>query len=102
MVDPGEEPRVAAARELEEETGYRAGHLEPIGEVHPNPALFSNRMTFWLATGLERVAEAPHGDEDEELEVLLVPLDDIPRRIREGEITHSLPICAFYFLQQAR
>ena len=53
LVDPGEDHRTAAARELEEETGYRAGKLERLGEVFPNPALFNNSMSFWLATELE-------------------------------------------------
>jgi hypothetical protein len=35
-------------------------------------------------------------DDKEDIEVLLRPLDDIPRMIREGEITHSLILAAFY------
>ena len=45
MVDAGETPADAAARELMEETGYRAERLEPIGCVNPNPAL------YWYALG---------------------------------------------------
>src|SRR5690349_16614812 len=43
MVDDGEAPADAALRELEEETGYRPRELVPLGSIHPNPALQSNR-----------------------------------------------------------
>ena len=57
MVDPGEEPAAAAARELLEETGYRAGDVVSLGRVSPNPALFDNRVHTFLATACTRVAE---------------------------------------------
>ena len=102
LIDPGEDHRTAAARELEEETGYRAGRIEHIGGVHPNPALLTNHMSFWLATELERVSEVPLGDGEEELEVLTVPLESIPDMARSGEISHALAICAFYYLELAK
>ena len=40
VIDKGEEPETAARRELEEETGYKAGKLTKLGFVNPNPALF--------------------------------------------------------------
>src|SRR4030043_2150070 len=42
LVDPGDTPEKAAARELLEETGYQAEELMKIGSVNPNPALFNN------------------------------------------------------------
>src|SRR5512139_3939776 len=73
IVDPGESPAVAAARELLEETGYGGGDVVPIGALNPNPALFSNRVhTFW-ARGVRRLAPiANHGAEETSVE--LVPL----------------------------
>ena len=89
--------RDAAARELEEETGYRARDVRQLGEVSPNPAVFANRCGTFLATGLERVGQPQQGI-DEDLAVELVPLADVPRRIRAGEIHHALVIAAFYLL----
>lgn len=89
--------RDAAARELEEETGYRAAELRQLGEVSPNPAVFANRCGTFLATGLARVGR-PQQDVDEDLTVELVPLADVPRLIRSGEIHHALVIAAFYLL----
>ena len=52
VIDAGEEPEQAARRELEEETGYKAGKLIKLGSVNPNPALFSNHVHFYLAEEL--------------------------------------------------
>lgn len=99
LVEPGESHRETARRELEEETGYRARAIERLGIVHPNPALFDNRMSYWVARDLERVHDEPPGDGREELEVVEVPLAEIPRLARHGEISHALALCAFYFLE---
>lgn len=57
VIDPGETPEEAAARELREETGYIAGKLTKLGSVNPNPALFTNHMHFFLAEDLKAVGE---------------------------------------------
>lgn len=99
LVENGETHQETARRELEEETGYRAGTIERLGSVHPNPALFDNRMSYWVARDLEQIHSEPQGDGREELELVEVPLADIPRLAREGEITHALALCAFFFLR---
>jgi len=97
MVDPGETPIEAGARELLEETGYAAPQLLPLGHVHPNPALFDNACHTFLAEGTVQVADMqPQGSEDIGLE--LHALADIPRLIRSGVITHALVIAAFHWL----
>lgn len=101
MIDPGETARVAAERELLEETGYRAARWNELGAVDPNPAFLTNRCTTFLAEGLERMGE-PGGDGEEELEVELVPLGGIAGRIVAGEIRHALVIAAFYFYEHHR
>ena len=100
MVDEGD-PRAAAARELEEETGYRARRLEILGALHPNPAFLNNRLSTFLATDLERVGE-PAGDGGEEIELETAALADIPAMIGAGQITHALVVAAFYLLLQRR
>ena len=95
VVDPGETPIVAAARELREETGYRAATLRSLGEVTPNPAILANRCATFLATGLELVGEA-QDDLEEEILVELVPRAELPRLVRTGEIHHALVVAALY------
>lgn len=98
-VDPGERPETTAARELEEETGYRAAELVEIGRVDPNPAFLSNRCWTYLALGC-RSAGTMHLDPSEEIEVSLAPFGDFARLIDEGAITHSLVIAAHDHLQR--
>jgi 8-oxo-dGTP pyrophosphatase MutT (NUDIX family) len=97
IVDAGETARAAAARELFEETGYRAAALRQLGEVTPNPAILANRCATFLASGLA-CAGVPQSGLEEELAVELVPLADVPRRVRAGEIHHALVVAAFYLL----
>jgi 8-oxo-dGTP pyrophosphatase MutT (NUDIX family) len=95
VVDPGEDAGAAAARELLEETGYRAARLEPLGTVHPNPAILANRCSTFLATGLTRLGD-PTGDGEEQIEVVVVPASGLDDLVARGEITHSLVIAAFH------
>ena len=95
MLETGEDAAVAAARELEEETGYVPAEVRPLGWVHPNPALQGNRCHHFLALGCRRV----HGGRQDAGEDILVELRDraeIPDLIRSGEITHSLVVAAFH------
>jgi len=97
MVDPGESPAAAAARELREETGYAAPAVELLGAVEPNPALHPNRCHTFLAEPARRVgAIANEGQED--TRVVLVPRADLPRLVRDGSITHALVVAAFHWL----
>jgi 8-oxo-dGTP pyrophosphatase MutT (NUDIX family) len=96
IVDPGETPAEAAARELLEETGYRAERVEAIGSVNPNPALFENRCHTFLASGAVRVAEIQN-TQLEETSVELVPMVEIPDQLRRGRIDHALVVAALYW-----
>ena len=95
LVDPGEAPAEAAARELLEETGYRAGSVLPVGAVNPNPALFGNRVHTFVAPGVEKVGEI-RNDAMEETVVELVPVAQIPSLVRAGRIDHALVLAGLY------
>lgn len=97
MCDPGESPATAAARELREETGRRAGRIVELGWVHPNPALQGNRCYSYLARDLTRVGD-PEPDPDEEFELVTVPLRDVAGLIADGSISHALVVAAFRLL----
>jgi ADP-ribose pyrophosphatase len=95
IVEKNDSPEEAALRELREETGYSNSKLIRLGTVHPNPAFLNNRCYSFLARDVVKSGEQAQ-DEREDIEVLVKPLRDIPRLIREGAITHSLVLAAFY------
>ena len=72
----GEAPDVAARRELEEETGYRAAHWRNLGEFFSSPGMVSESFTLLRATGLTRVGEGG-GVGGEDIIVHRVPLSGI-------------------------
>jgi ADP-ribose pyrophosphatase len=101
LVEPGEDPARAAARELEEETGYRAGSLTRLGRVSPNPALMTNWCTIFLAEDLTRVGDQAL-DELEELDVVQVSATDLGQRVGTGELVNSLSLVSLFLYQRHR
>ncbi len=97
MVDAGESPREAAARELLEETGYESSEIIFLGKTRPNPAIQNNWIHTFLARGVERKGE-PRNDGTEHTVVRRAPLERIPALISEGKITHSLVVVGFHWL----
>ena len=96
MVDPGESPGAAAAREMLEETGYHSDDVRPIGVVNPNPALFSNRCHTFVASDVRPIAEIANTGR-EQTAVELVAVQDVPHRLMSGEIEHALVVAALYW-----
>ncbi len=78
----GEDPTEAAARELEEETGYRAGRIEVLGEFHSSPGMVSESFTLLRAHDLVRVGPGG-GTEGEAITVHRVPRKTLPAFIVE-------------------
>lgn len=76
--DAGESLVDAAARELEEETGYRADNVEDLGEFFSSPGMTSERFSIVRATGLTQTGEPEEG-----ITLHRVPLAELPRFIRE-------------------
>ena len=95
LVEENDTPEQAAARELGEETGYQTPEMLLLGSVYPNPAIQDNLCYTFLARDVF-LAGGQQQDEKEDIEVLLRPLTEIPRLIKEGGITHALVLAAFY------
>jgi ADP-ribose pyrophosphatase len=89
LLEAGEDPGTAGARELLEETGYAGEPPRVLGAVWPNPALLSMRITTIIVLNARRIAE-PHLDPSEELAIELVPVDQIPALIKTGQIDHAV------------
>lgn len=97
-MDPGEEPLAAARRELAEETGYSASNWEFICSYFSAPGFTDEKMFLYLATGLEAGETDP--DEDEEIEVLWMPLAEACRAIFDGRIEDSKSIIGLQWASQ--
>ena len=97
-LEPGEDPAVCAARELADETGYRAGRLAPLLAINPSPGILSELLTVYLATDLAK--GEPHREPGEEIENVLVPVAEVLELIRTGGITDAKTVAAILFWQR--
>jgi len=84
-LEKGESPEECAARELIEETGYKAGSLKPLGRCYLSPGYCTEVMHFFLATNLAKVSQQEM-DEDEVIKIVRIKFDDAVKMILKGEI----------------
>lgn len=97
-IEPGDTPDQTAARELEEEIGYRARELRRIGEFNVAPGYCEERLFVYLATGLE--ASRQKLDDDEEIEVVRMPFSEALARVHSGEIDDAKSIITLLLAAQ--
>lgn len=97
LLEPREDPRETARRELKEETGYSATSLDPLLFLHPAPGFSDEKMYVYLATGLE--AGDQNLDEGEFVDVHPCPSGQVLEMINSGQITDGKTIAAllYYF-----
>lgn len=99
-LDPGETIQACAARELEEETGFRAAEWARAGLIHPVIGYATEIIEVWLARGLH--AGTRNLDEGEFLDIFSASLEELDAWLREGRLTDSKTISGMYWLQQWR
>ena len=98
-----EDPDLAAPRELEEETGYRAGSLRRLTSFWTAPGFATELMHLYLATDLRPADDNRIGpDEDERLELEHVPVGVALAAIDRGEVADAKSILALLWLDRLR
>ncbi len=93
IVDPGEDSKEAACRELQEETGYTSQNWKYLGAVEPNSAIHNNLCHHWLAEDAHQTKELDL-DEGEDIIVDTLTIDEIRLEMQTGLFRHSLAISA--------
>lgn len=91
-LNPNEPTIDAAARELEEETGYKCGSIEKLITIRTTVAFCNEKIDIYLATNLKRTCQ--HLDEDEYVNVELYTVEELEQMIYEGVIEDSKTIAA--------
>ena len=87
MIEEGENEEEGAIRELEEETGFRAGKMKKLREVYPAIGYSNEKVTIFLAKNLIKTHR--HLDETEDIKVIKIPITEIKEMLDNGKIKTS-------------
>jgi ADP-ribose pyrophosphatase len=93
-MEQGETPEHCANRELEEETGYKSKDLQKIMEFFSVPGYSTEKIYVYLAKSL--IKSEMHTEEDERIELEILPIQNALEKIRSGEIHDAKSISALY------
>jgi ADP-ribose pyrophosphatase len=100
-LEPNEDPKAAAIRELSEETGYVAHHIEKVYGFFTSPGFANERLSVYYASHLSEGAS--HPDEDEFLELISVDRTEVQRMMDSGEIEDAKTLVALlWWFQRSR
>ena len=95
-LEPGEAPEVCARRELLEETGVSAGHIEPLTTIWTTPGFTDEAIHLFVASDLKAGTAAREADEF--LEVVPTPLTRVLEMIQSGQVRDGKTLVAILFL----
>ncbi|MGB0996969.1 MAG: NUDIX hydrolase [Pseudomonadales bacterium] len=93
MVDPGEDSKTAAARELLEETGFASDNWSYLGAVEPNPAFHNHLCHHWLAQDVYQAQTQDLGD-GESIALEFMSQEQVRSAVVSGELKHALALSA--------
>jgi len=94
-LEEGEDPAECAIRELAEETGYRAGRVEPLLTLYTSPGFLTERITIYLATDLE--PGTPDREVGEQIENVLLPVEEALAMVADGRIEDGKTVCGLLY-----
>ena len=95
-VESNEDPETTIAREIEEETGYRAHRLHKLGEFVLAPGYSDETIYAFLGQDLEKLEQPPAQDADEDIEIVLMTVEELEHAILAGEPVDAKSIASFF------
>jgi ADP-ribose pyrophosphatase len=98
-LEPGEEPELSAKRELEEETGYRPGHMTHVQSFYTSPGFADELVHVFLAEDLVKVEEGLTADEDEFVELMEVTIEEAEQLLKEDRIYDAKTMWALQYVR---
>ena len=98
-MEPGEAPEDAVVRELQEETGHTADTLRHLQSFYMSPGFCTEEMHAFLATDLRPAVLDP--DYDEDIQVVRVPVSEIPALLRSGQVRDAKSITTLLLALEA-
>jgi len=95
----GEDPKVCAVRELEEETGYKSDDIKSLGSIYTTPGYSTEKLWIYLA---ENLKPGNYNREEGEfgMEVFELSLPEVEEKIYNGEIVDGKTICGIYLAKK--
>lgn len=99
-IEKGETPEAAAAREVEEETGWRPGPMRPLVYIQPTPGISDSEHHIFLAEGAQHVGEPAEDWEAERIE--WVPLAEVPALVTDRKVVSGTSVAALLHLHAQR
>jgi ADP-ribose pyrophosphatase len=97
-LDPGEDARACAARELQEETGWRGREIHELGSFLTTPGFTDEVLYAFLATPLAAAHDAAP-DPDEAIEIVTMPVGELLEACRSGEIRDAKTLATIFLAQ---
>lgn len=95
VIDKGEDPKAAAIREMQEETGYHSDEVEFVCQLFPNPAINDNTAYFFLAKNAIP-GEKKNFDAFEDIDICLFTKEEFFQLLRENKMQHGVQLGPVY------
>ncbi|MCG3089995.1 NUDIX hydrolase [Sporosarcina cyprini] len=101
-IEPGEDKRITAIRELEEETGYRAEQFEYIQSFATSPGFADEVIHLYVATDLKKVENPAAGDEDEFIDILECTIEEAEQLVSDGQVFDAKTLYAILYAKNMK
>jgi len=101
-IEEGEDPKVTAIRELEEETGYTTDDLKFVTSFYTSPGFANEIIYLYISDNLQQLKEPVQGDEDEFIELIELNLDEAIEYVQTGKIKDAKTNYAVLYLQMMK